>query len=740
MKFLPAFKICGFKSFVLGVIISLFTKYSVAQQVFPPLPLAQRPHIAAEFTQAKITIDGNANEPAWQSSKPATHFTISYPRQGDKASYDTEVKILYDNKNIYISAYCNFPPGKKSMQVQDMRRDFSFTNNELFEIVVDPFKDPTLPVMTFCVTPYGTQMDIMHYADGSYDYRWDAVWEAASQIQDHSWTTEIAIPFSTLRYPDNSTEWSINFVRNIRQFGELSGWSPWPFAFNESRMDYAGVVTNMNPPKEKVNLRFEPYGLINSNNTNAQTAAETKPQFGGELKYAINTSTVLEGTINTDFAQADVDKQVINLGRSSVFFPEKRQFFLENSSLFSVGQNGIIQPFFTRRVGLSSTGVPLTIPGGLRLLHQDQKQAFGLLVMKQDGDDTENGALFGVIRYKRKLNTRLQLGGMAVIRENMAGLGQPSYINPVGVADIFWRESQSLFIRGMTSISGNSSTHRTGSAAFSELNFASNSFFLDWFETIASKNYQAQTGYIARTDFINTQPSLSYNLHKTWFPKKLAFFNPLLSADIYHQASTGTFQEASVTLIPLNFVFTNLAQLNFNIVSSWEHLTSNFSPVRNISIVAGQYHFSNFGLYGLTNQGARFSAEVQLNSGGYYNGRTNSYYISLRAAPVPKFSLVISYSRANFKSVGQTKASVTTHLLAPELRLAASPKLSFSAFYQYNTDARTGSINTRFSWEYRPLSFIYLVFNGFNNDDRKPFDLPFQQRNGIFKLTYIYQL
>ena len=726
------------------VILSAFLTFALypcafAQQIFPPLPEAKRPHIRAEFTSEKITIDGKADETVWQKSAVAGLFTVAYPKQGSSATYGTEVRILYDNSNIYLFAKCDFPPGKKDMQVQNMRRDYSFTNNELFEVVIDAFKDPRIPVMAFCVTPYGTQMDIMRYADGTFDYKWDAVWKAASNIQEHSWTTEIAIPFSTFRYPENSTEWSMNFVRNIRQFGELSGWAAWPMAFNESRTEYAGIVTNLTPPAKKVNLRFEPYAL-NTVSTANNALIKYKPQAGGEIKYAINTNTLLEGTINTDFAQADADVQVNNLTRSSVFFPEKRQFFLENSSLFSVGQNAIIQPFFSRRIGLSGNGAPLLIKGGLRLIHQDSKQSAGVLIMKQDGDSTETGALFGVLRYKRNLSNNFQLGSMAVLRENLARPGQNAYLNPVGVIDAFWRVSQPLFIRGMGSFSGNTSTKQKGSAFFSELNYSNNTFGLDWLETEVSKGYHAQTGYVSRDNFINTQPNLSLTIHKSWFPKSVAFFTPALTADIYHEASSGVLQEANVVATPFALVFNNLSQISFNITFSRECLTDSFSPVRDINIAAGNYNFNRYELYGLTNQGAPFSAEARLSTGGYYNGKLNSYYLSLRAAPDPRFELTITYTRNDFKGIGTTLTSATTHLLAPGLRLAANPKLLLSGFCQYNTEARNTSLNARLSWEYKPLSFIYLVYNSLNNNYHSPFEIPQKQQSGILKITYIYQL
>jgi hypothetical protein len=710
-----------------------------AQEAFLPLSEAQRPHLQATRITEKITIDGLPDEAAWEKAPVAQYFITGYPRQGAKATYDTQVRLLYDDKNIYISARCDFPPGKKLLQVQDMRRDFSYSNNELFEILIDPFKNPRLPVMTFCVTPYGTQMDIMHYADQSYDYKWDAVWQAASKMQDHSWTTEVAIPFSSLRYPKDATEWSINFARNIRNIGETNGWSPWPQAYSETYMAYGGILTNIVPPAASASLRVQPYALVNATKT-GDNKTTYKPEVGGEVKYAINSNTLLEGTFNTDFAQADVDKQVINLSRSSVFFPEKRQFFLENASLFSVGQSGIIQPFFSRRIGLSDHGTPLTINGGLRFVHQDNKQAAGVLVIKQEGDSTENGALFGVFRYKRNITNNLQIGAMEVLRQNQAGAGQSASVNPVEVVDAFWQVSQPLFVRGMASYSGNSQSGQKGSAAFAEFNYSATHVFMDWFQTAVSKDYQPQTGFIARDNFINTQPSLYYFVHKNWFPKGVQFFSPQVTADVYHEASTGKFQEANVVLMPFQLSFTNQSRFNFNITSSWENLSDNFQPVRKVDIAAANYHFYRYEFYGITNAAAPFSAETRLSTGGYYNGKLNSYYLSLRAAPVPQLSVVMSYTRNDFKNVGTDKVSTTTHLLAPELRVAASPKMLLSAFYQYNTDARNGSLNARFSWEYRPLSFIYLVVNSLNNYYTTPFNVPEKQQGGILKLTYIREI
>jgi hypothetical protein len=719
------------------IFMTAMQQFLYAQGIYPPLPEAQRPHIAATFTREKIKIDGIPDEAAWTSAPVARHFVINTPKNGKDATYDTQVKILYDDKNIYITAKCDFPPGKKRMQVQNMSRDFSY-DDEFFEFVIDPYKDPRQPVMTFYVTPYGTQADVMGYADGTIDANWNTVWRAASTIQEHSWTTEIAIPFSSLRYPDKPASWSVNFVRNIRYIGEINSWSLFPLPFPETRTEYAGILTGIEPPHSADRFRINPYTLVNSSaSSNAKTVH--KPEMGGEINYTINNSTVLEGTVNTDFAQADADAQVINLTRSSVFFPEQRQFFLENANLFSVGENGIIQPFFSRQIGLDANGAPLSIPGGLRLIHQDVKQSYGILLMQQKGDSVTNAALFGVLRYKRNISNKLILGAMAVLRANGKGLDTGAYLNSVGVVDAFYRASQPLFVRGMFSVSDNSLTKQKGTAAFSEVNYNGNVFFLDWFQAMVSKDYQAQTGFVARDNFINTQPNLALNIHKNWFPKNVVFFNPHLTVSVFNQASTGIFQEASVNLIPFQLIFQDLSKFNINVTSSWENLTANFQPVRNINIASGNYEFNRYEVYYLSNSAAPYGIETRVSTGRYYNGQLNSYYVSVKAAPSPYLSLVMSYTREDFKNTGIGAASTTTHLLAPMLRLASSPKVQLSAFYQYNTDARNGSLNARFSWEYKPLAFIYLVYNSLNNFYPTPFGIPQKQENSILKLTFIKQ-
>ncbi len=717
------------------ILFSFFVNKVFCQGLLQPVSDEKKLRIEAFHCTEKITVDGKLNETSWQLCKAVADFKESYPVEGKSPRYQTEVRVMYDQYNVYISAICKFGGLKNNLQVQNMSRDFSYSDNELFNIMLGTFNDPRMPVMSLSVTPYNTQLDIMYSGDGAYDYNWNALWQSKCNIQDSEWIAEIAIPFSSLRYPADATTWGINFTRNNRSTGELSGWSLWPLAFSASRLEYGGLLTNIHPPKPNLNLRLQPYALAKTS-----TGNNVKLQTGGEIKWAVNTNTVIDATVNTDFAQIEVDRQVINLTRSSVFFPEKRQFFLENANLFSVGQTGIIQPFFSRKIGLSDDGTILPIQAGLRIVNQNIKQSTGILLMKQSGDTlSSNPSWFNVLRYKRNVGSNFQIGAMEVMRYNEKTDKLASSFNPVSSIDFFWRATPSMYLRNMVSYSSNSQTSHTGWASLTEWNYSNNLITAGIFETIVTKGYSAQTGFTAREDFINTQPSVQLNIHKKWFPHSLAFFTPLLSADIYHTASSGQFQEATLTASPFNLVFNDLSLFSFNMYASWQNLTEGFSPLHDVIINPGNYYYTRFELSGQTNQAAHYSSGASISTGGYYNGRLNSYSIYLRAAPIPHVAVTLNYIRNDFKELGSTKKSLTTHLLIPKALVALNANIQLSGIYQYNTDAKLSAFNIRFSWQYKPIEFIYFVYSSIHYLDNL---IPHEnaiQNNGVAKISYIKQ-
>jgi hypothetical protein len=720
---------------LLFILLLLFRwGHLIAQDVFPPLPYAQKPRVQAQPASHRIIIDGKLDEADWQLCKPATQFLVSFPDQGKKPSYDTRVMVMYDSVNLYFGAVCYYSGHKKSLQVQSMKRDFGFSDNELLSILIEPFQNSRLPVMGFYVSPYGNQTDIVYYNSIAYDYNWDAVWDARANIGDSAWTAEIAIPFSSLRYPRDSTVWSINFARNIRNKGEYTGWSPWPLAYDPSRIAYGGLLTDIHPPHPDVNLRLQPYALVKTASGPGE-GTSTKPALGGELKWALTTNTVADVTVNTDFAQADVDKQVVNLTRSSVFFPEKRQFFKENANLFSLGEDGMLQPFFSRSIGLNQEGGPIAIDGGLRLIHQSEKQSAGLLLMRQEGDSFARPAWFNVLRYKREMG-KLQVGAMTVLRYDEGYGKQPGQWNTVAGVDAFLRVNDKMYLRQMLSASTDQGLPLKGLAAVTEFNYSTNKMFAAVLMAMAGKGYTAGSGFMERQDFIHTQPIFQLFLRPKGLPSAMTFYNPIFTADIYHQASTGNLQEISSVISPLGFLTRTGGEYRLNLIYAYENIGQTFHPANGVDIAPGKYRGLRWELYGITNQAAPYSLETRISTGRYYAIRLNSYYGALRVVPIPHVAFGLGFTENHFSGWKEGTPSKNTFLVAPELRLALNARLQLSSFYQYNTDENTGSLNLRFSWEYRPLSFVYLVVNS-NSHLQGP---ALREEMAILKVSYIRQL
>ncbi|NOT93884.1 DUF5916 domain-containing protein [Ferruginibacter sp.] len=681
----------------------------------------------------KILLDGKLNDPDWIRCTAATNFLQSYPSEKSKASFETIVKVLYDDENIYIGAVCNNPGNK--ILVQNLKRDFIYDENELFAVLLDPFQDVQNPIPQFAVTPYSSQRDLLIYDDRVFDVNWDAVWKAKSFITDSTWSTEIAIPWSSIRYPSDSTTWGINFNRNIRSKFEFTGWSIWPMAYSAGRMAYAGLVTNLHPPKGKSNIRLQPYTLLNvSKLTGKETS--TKFQPGGEVKWLLNTNTSLEGTINTDFAQADVDRQVVNLNRSSVFFPERRQFFLDNANLFSVGRNGIIQPFFSRRIGLDDNGNPLKINGGLRFIHQTGKQALGALLINQKDKDTTTNSWFGVIRGQKNIGATGRFGSMVTFRHDE----KTRLTNTVVTFDGFIRPTPPFYIRPMISASLPYGAAKTGFAVFNELGYIKNNVQFNWFQTVVTKDYNAEAGFLARTDFINTRPEFTLNFRKHWLNDRINYFKQQIKIDMYHRATDFKFQEASISFAPFWVTFNNGAGFAFGLDSYIQSLQGIFSPVPTIAIAPGNYTYFRPFIDFYSNQGAKYSANGSFTWGKFYNGNLSTYDVTLRMVPVTKIATGIRLTYNRFSGFEPNKKTINTYLIAPEIRASLNPKIHLTGFYQYNTVTNLGGLNLRFAWEYKPLSFVYLVFNNTKTLDKKLVTTPVNDNTGVIKISYIKQL
>ncbi|PWL39579.1 hypothetical protein DKG77_01725 [Flagellimonas aquimarina] len=712
------------------------------QTIFEP-PI-DKISVSATFTGNSVKIDGELTETAWEEAKVLTNFIQIEPNQGETSQFNTFVRVLYDEQNLYIGAFCEDLEGKKGVRVPDLARDFSFRTNDTFAIGIDGFLDERNSI-TIATNPYGTQKDYLSFDDTFFDARWNGLWKVRTSITDKGWYAEFQIPWKTLRYNetgDTSSKWGINFVRQRRKSNEISAWSPYPRAYGFNRSEYFGWLMQVKPKKPSTNIQINPYILseyIETKENGETQTSENNYTIGGELKWALNTNTLMDLTFNTDFAQAEADRQVNNISRFSVFFPERRQFFLENASLFGAGLysdtggsgNLSIIPFFSRRIGLDSNGMPLRIDAGLRLVHQSTDQSFGVMGIKEDGGTSSSASYNFVGRYVKNFGKQNRLGIITTTKI------QNENTNIIGGLDGFFRMNKvhSIGFTAMTSV--DTQNDELGFGGYLQYRYDTNSVNAWWTQSILDERFKPELGFVSRTNVFATSPGVvaNYRGEKLPFKKFLRAYRPRIIGNWFYEASSGKLTEREISISPFWLEAQNGGFFSFT-TSFSEQNVSNAFTLLNEEIAVGSYNYTryNFGIG--TDPSGKVSAEMNYEFGDFYNGNLNSWNTSLTIIPIPHIFLSGTINSNSYDSLGTGLNTRTADLYTLESRIFLNPRISLSGLYQRNTQNNSDFYNIRFAWEYNPLSYVFLVFN---SNQKNIAEDTFLERQAIVKLSFLKQ-
>ncbi len=709
---------------------------------FPPPE--NPPEIRAVRASGSIRIDGKLNEADWQRAVPVSNFFRMEPRQGGDYKYKTEVRILFDDKNLYVGAFCQDSLGRKGIRVQDLRRDFVWNENDVFSIQLDPQNLKQFAV-SFQTTPYGNQRDLQNFNDQVTDNDWNALWTVRTSQTDDGYFAEFAIPFKSLRYDavadGTQAEWGVTFNRLARRDYEITVFPAIPQSFSPYRMTYAARLTGLELPAPSANVRAEPYALYQYDERTADgtTVSESDFKLGGDVKWAVNPNTVLDLTFNTDFAQADVDRAVNNLERFNIFFPERRQFFLENSGIWAGGRQTAIRPFFSRRIGLRGNfnASPARIDAGTRFTLRDEKKAIAGLYMHQAETNSSAAASFGVARYLRNYGRENNIGVMVTHRIDEASgeLGLDKQSNSTITIDGLIRPSSIWSINYLATASLDHELDRSGFAGRFFAGRSANNSYWGWVTEVTTGNYNPAMGFVRQRNVIRHNPGGYWIVR----PKKLPWirrWDPGFFIDYYHNADDpGKFQQANIWLFPVWIFFTDGSFLSYSIFPTWQNINFNFAPL-GIQIAQDDYYYTRHEVRFNTDQSRKWSLSGGYEWGDFYNGRRQTVTSGVRLAPNPKMAFTFDYEYNRLRRLGASDENLETHLTTTGARFAASPRLQLSTFYQYNTFDEQGRWNVRLSWEYQPLSFIYLVFN---NTQIDALETPFETQQFIAKLTFLKQ-
>ena len=710
-----------------------------SQELFEPAK--EKRKIKAMKLNGNIALDGVVDEMSWKFNEEGSGFVQKDPFQGTPAKHQTNVSLLFDHKNLYIGAICYLENGKDDIKVTDLKRDFVLGTCDAFGISIDTFKDQR-NCQVFEVNPLGVISDRLVSDGATNNQDWNGLWKAKTSIDNNAWYVEIEIPWSTLRFPKNSDgSWGINFHRLSRYDNEFSMWSAVPRALEVTQMQYAGLLEGIETPSSNLNMAVQPYLLVKSESISNELG-NTAVEIGGEMKWAISPNTIVDLTINTDFAQADVDRKVVNLSRFSVFFPERRQFFLENTDLFSAGRKRQIEPFFSRSIGLDDTGNPIPLDFGIRMTRRDLKENFGVLLVRQRESNGIPSATFAVGSYTKNIGKLSRTGIMVTSRSDNAldSIGRSH--NYTGTLSGFFNLSKELSYEYMVSRSGTSGEVGNGFATTSRFLYRSNSVFSFLNFDYVDNDYSPKAGFLGRSDYYSINPGIIYIYRGKLLPKTIRSFEPALFYEHIRQSHNNALLESVLSIYPIFATFDNGATVSFLISPSIQSLKTPFEPL-GIIIDPDRYNFNRYSIEYVSNRSAKLSGSLGHTWGGFYNGKLSTSVFELTYAPMPHAYMSINYQLNRAKSLGILEGGKVRHLISPEIGLSLNPRLQLTTFYQRQFDGSkdkmglnaVDNLNFRLAWEFKPLSFLYLIFNNGNED-------PLDSGNSgglIGKLTYVKQ-
>ncbi|MBB6326450.1 hypothetical protein FHS59_002078 [Algoriphagus iocasae] len=731
------------RNYILFFIYFLLQSYSVVAQS------TSANNAFAFKIQNPIVLDGELDEEIWNEEDGWNgNFMQYFPSDTSESVIMTRVKIAFDDNNLYLAAVM-MNNGPRDYISTSLRRDYRGEANDGITFVFDTFNDKT-NAFQFGINPYGVQREGLLSNGGTksedLSLAWDNKWFAEAIIKEDRWQVEAIIPLSTIRFKDGGQNWNVNFYRIDSHEGERSTWSPIPRNFSIISTAFNRKLIFEEPiRKNSANISLIPYVAgKTSKNYLENTSEKFTPAVGGDAKIGIGPAMNLDLTFNPDFSQVEVDQQVTNLDRFEIFFPERRQFFLENADLFdSFGQTRS-RPFFSRRIGVdidSATGqnVQSKIIYGARLSGKiNENWRIGLMNMQTATDDEAGitGKNFSVFAIQKKLFARSNIGLIYVDKESLALDEYQSLFNPNEYNRLIGLDYNLNSANGKWT--GKMFYHRTFESVetvkpysfnaymlFSDIHWAWSASFQD-----IGKDFNPEVGYLPRSNFKRFNPDVSY----MFYPKSKLInrHGPKLEFEGYWNEDIGT-TDRDINL-SYSVRFNSFSQLTLTQKNRYVYLFQDFDPTRTggEKLPAGSdYYTKTIGLLYNSNPRNAFNVKLEAEGGQYYTGNFQRVIseLGLRIGYTANISMNFNYARIRLPEP-QNDADLV--LVGPRIDLTFTKKLFWTTFIQYNNQIDNLNINTRLQWRFAPVSDFFLVYT----DNYFPESFTPKQRSLVFKLNY----
>ncbi len=699
---------------LLLMLLSILTGFASAEQRKEKCLTSEDYVLNAVKISTVPVIDGYLEPEIWETVHPATNFIQRQPDEGQPATEKTEVRVIYDEKNIYVGAMCYDSEPDKIIANEKRRDSDKMTQNDHFEVMLDTFHDQRNGYL-FIINPLGAKLDFQIRKEGKIEGRfrtnnpnlnrdWNAVWEVETAILDNGWSAEIKIPLYNLRYNGNDDGvWGVNFLRNIRRKNEASTWVPLPRNFKLTKVSMAGELRGLGKLSKGLSLQVKPYALANHlsrQNAEGSLSHDTNLDAGIDLKYGLTSSLTVELTGNTDFSQVEADDQQINLTRFDLYFPEKREFFLENAALFSVGSPEDAMLFFSRRIGISDAGEVIPLIGGAKIAGKLGKFNVGMLNLQAQSKGNIPSNNFSVVRVSRDVLKKSAVGVLLTNRQStITGDHNRAFALD---GDFLFGDNLSIssyYAQTFTPYLGGNNAAGKLSAKWVSDFWEIRGHYLD-----IQGNFNAEMGFVKRTDIRAGEFYLGYTPEPE-IPM-VRQLNPHIMVSYTADHAGRRLERQFHADLVVNYIAGGRTGLQWN--DNFDFVDIPFAIQEDITIPAGPYSIRYWELNHSTDESRKVYGEAKLRNGTFYGGESLIVNGKLGLRPVPNFWLECNLV---YNDIDLPQGDFINHLLQGRMIYSYSKKLSLMGLVQWNSDTDEVNSNFRLHYIYRPGSDIYLVYN-----------------------------
>jgi hypothetical protein len=670
-------------------------------------------------------------EAAWSRADSIVDFRQREPLEGAPASERTVVKVLRDADNVYVGVRA-YDRDMAAVRASQLRRDADLSSDDNVTILIDSYRDRR-GAFLFRTNPSGAMWDAQLVGLDNLNENWNGIWDVVTRRDSTSWTAVFAIPIRTLRFRPGNDAIGLNVRRFIRRKNEEDLWQSWGRSQGIDNLLYTGDALGFGDVALDRPVELRPYVLARAVSpsydvTGTRLAAgATDAKAGVDAKVGVSPTLTADLTLNTDFAQVEADQQVINLTRFPTFFPEKREFFLESSGLFDIGTSQRVQLFYSRRIGLDSTGVPVPIIGGARVYGKQGPWAIGLLDARTGGTEKANDV---AVRVGRDLLERSTIAAMVVdhsaehVADRGAGvdLDFPLVVRGHNVEPHFW-----LMGTRTNAIAGTPLAWRVSTDYPNDLfdNFVS-LYRID-------DGFAPTMGFVRRSGVWETTGHIDYQPRPGVLGIRQLDLTPIPSWDVIADRRTGDLTRPS-SWQTADFEWHALAgdlqsgdHFELNVVRDLDAPTASFDIFRDITIAPGRYWWTSANVQYTTNTGRPLSLTSVLSAGQFYDGRSRTAELgaTLRGGGHVILSTGYSITSANVSAGRFTATQLNSHV-----EYAFSTRTDFLGFVQYQNEERRADFNLRFHWIPKIGDDLYVVWNsGFTTEPDAPWRFP--NRNAL---------